>query len=69
MMYAKSVDESKRHREDEEEGEGEDVAESEEKVMKPRTWVKNVRVVRDKDTQLGKGFAYIEFAVSTSLLT
>jgi nucleolar protein 12 len=26
-------------------------------------WVTRVRVVKDKDTQLGKGFAYIQFAV------
>ena len=26
-------------------------------------WVTRVRIVRDKDTQLGKGFAYIQFAV------
>ncbi|RDB14824.1 Nucleolar protein 12 [Hypsizygus marmoreus] len=31
-------------------------------VKKPTSWVTRVRVVRDKDTQLGKGFAYIQFA-------
>ncbi|PIL22632.1 hypothetical protein GSI_15323 [Ganoderma sinense ZZ0214-1] len=29
---------------------------------KPRAWVKRVRIIRDKDTQLGKGFAYVQFA-------
>lgn len=32
-------------------------------IKKPTTWVSRVRIVRDKDTQLGKGFAYIQFAV------
>lgn len=27
-------------------------------------WVTRVRIVKDKDTQLGKGFAYVQFAVS-----
>ena len=27
------------------------------------SWVTRVRVVKDKDTQLGKGFAYVQFAV------
>jgi len=31
---------------------------------KPLTWVTRVRIIRDKDTQLGKGFAYIQFSVS-----
>ncbi|KAF8340505.1 uncharacterized protein EI90DRAFT_2906754 [Cantharellus anzutake] len=27
----------------------------------PKAWVKNVRIIRDPDTQFGKGIAYIEF--------
>ena len=30
---------------------------------KPKTWVTRVRIIRDKDTQLGKGFAYVQFVV------
>ncbi|KAH9002844.1 hypothetical protein EDB86DRAFT_3073975 [Lactarius hatsudake] len=29
---------------------------------KPKTWVTRVRIVRDKDTLLGKGIAYVQFA-------
>jgi hypothetical protein len=35
----------------------------EERQRRPSTWVRRVRVVRD--TQLGKGFAYVQFTVST----
>ena len=28
-----------------------------------KSWVQGVRIIRDKDTQLGKGFAYVKFAV------
>ena len=38
----------------------------EEHQRKPLTWVTRVRIVRDKDTQLGKGFAYVQFNVSTN---
>src|SRR6266478_3631641 len=31
--------------------------------VKPKMWVTRVRIIRDKDTQLGKGFAYVQFAV------
>lgn len=30
---------------------------------KPRAWVKRVRIIRDKDTLLGKGFGYVQFTV------
>jgi len=33
---------------------------------KLKTWVTRVRIVRDKDSQLGKGFAYVQFAVRSS---
>ena len=38
----------------------------EEHQRKPLTWVTRVRIVRDKGTQLGKGFAYVQFTVSTN---
>src|SRR5258707_880514 len=28
-----------------------------------KSWVQGVRIILDKDTQLGKGFAYVKFAV------
>ncbi|KIM73678.1 hypothetical protein PILCRDRAFT_722317 [Piloderma croceum F 1598] len=32
-----------------------------EEDQKVKTWVTRVRIVRDKETQLGKGFAYVQF--------
>lgn len=54
--------------EDDEDDEDEDEEDNEAKssgtkVAKLRTWVKRVRIIRDKDTQLGKGFAYVQFVV------
>lgn len=43
--------------------EGEDAA-----SKKPAVWVTRVRIVRDKDSQLGKGFAYVQFAVCLHFL-
>ena len=39
-----------------------------EKVRSSR-WVTRVRIVKDKDTQVGKGFAYVQFAVRYPHLT
>ena len=50
------------------ESDSESDQEEEGKKDKPRTWVKRVRIIRDKDTQLGKGFAYVQFVVSTTSL-
>ncbi|CAL1712658.1 unnamed protein product [Somion occarium] len=50
--------------EDQSEDEEEDEEGEEKKtegVKMPKTWVKRVRIIRDKDTQLGKGFAYVQF--------
>lgn len=30
-----------------------------------KRWVTHVRIIRDKDTQLGKGFGYVQFIVSS----
>jgi nucleolar protein 12 len=36
---------------------------------KPHTWVKRVRIIKDKETQLGKGFAYVQFIVSLPFIS
>lgn len=45
------------------EGESGEDNENDAARRKPSTWVTRVRIIRDKDTQLGKGFAYVRFAV------
>ncbi|KAI0754878.1 hypothetical protein C8Q80DRAFT_1141625 [Daedaleopsis nitida] len=47
--------------ESDDEDENEDEAEEGNESGQPRTWVKRVRIIRDRDTQLGKGFAYVQF--------
>ncbi|KAF5392215.1 hypothetical protein D9757_001422 [Collybiopsis confluens] len=44
--------------------ESDDRAENEKSAEGPakKGWVTRVRIIRDKDTQLGKGFAYVQFA-------
>jgi len=42
---------------------GPPVNESSPDGAKPKAWVTRVRMIRDRDTQLGKGFAYVQFAV------
>ncbi|KAJ3716021.1 hypothetical protein C8R42DRAFT_778754 [Lentinula raphanica] len=49
--------------EDEDEDEGHDEKKKTSKEGgRSKGWVTRVRIIRDKDTQLGKGFAYVQFA-------
>jgi nucleolar protein 12 len=50
------------------EGETPDGEDDGDATKKPLAWVTRVRIIRDKDTQLGKGFAYLQFAVQFSSL-
>ncbi|KAJ3545525.1 hypothetical protein NM688_g5617 [Phlebia brevispora] len=58
---------------DEDENEDEDEEQDAESTIgkgaetKSTTWVKRVRIIRDKDTLLGKGFAYVQFTVRLSV--
>lgn len=59
--------------EDDIEGEGDEEADEDAKVKAKQTeavkaWVKRVRIIRDKDTLMGKGFAYVQFVVRSQLI-
>ncbi|KAH9851826.1 hypothetical protein C2E23DRAFT_732469 [Lenzites betulinus] len=43
------------------ESSGSEEEDEEARVPRARAWVKRVRIIRDRDTQLGKGFAYVQF--------
>lgn len=47
---------------------GEDESENKDGARRPNLWVTRVRIIRDKETQLGKGFAYVQFAVGDSIV-
>lgn len=47
---------------------GEEIGNVMDEAKKPNIWVTRVRIVRDKETQLGKGFAYVQFAVGNTFI-
>ena len=54
--------------EEDEDEEDEDEESAGQATAQANSWVKRVRIIRDKDTLLGKGFAYVQFAVCSSAL-
>lgn len=69
----RSVEEKEEISESDEAGSDEDGGENKTSMKKeksstttPSQWVTHVRIIRDKDTQLGKGIAYVEFKVCLS---
>ncbi|KAA1474692.1 hypothetical protein DENSPDRAFT_873549 [Dentipellis sp. KUC8613] len=57
-----SAEKGPRGQEEANEREEDEEPDEEDAEGKPKTWVTRVRIIRDRDTQLGKGFAYVQFA-------
>jgi len=49
-----------------ERGDAPGAVDAEGSTKKLGTWVTHIRIIRDKETQLGKGFGYVQFIVSTA---